>query len=95
MKLSELTIIKTNFPEADFWIVRRGSLKTCGEPTKTFNPEHIGIKVVRTDILLPDYLYYCMMHLHRSKVWEFRATGTLNLVNIKISDVRSIELEPR
>ena len=56
MKLSKLTITKTNLPEADFWIVRRGSLKTCGEPTRTFNPELIGIKVVRTDILLPDYL---------------------------------------
>ncbi|HEO9044210.1 TPA: hypothetical protein QIF36_002377 [Enterobacter kobei] len=95
MKLSELTIIKTHFPEADFWLVRRGSLKTCGRPTRVYSPEHIGIKVVRTDFLLSEYLFYCMMHLHQSGAWKVRATGSLRLVNIRVSDVRSIEMEPR
>lgn len=95
MKLSDLATIRTNFPDADFWLVRRGSLKTCGQPVRDFNPEHIGVKVVRTDLLLPDYLYYCMQHLHTSKIWEPMATGTLNLVNIGISDVRDIVLKPR
>jgi len=95
MKLSDLATIRTNFPDADFWLVRRGSLKTCGQPVRDFNPEHIGVKVVRTDLLLPDYLYYCMQHLHTSKVWEPMATGTLSLVNIGISDVRDIVLKPR
>jgi len=95
MKLSDLATIRTNFPDADFWLVRRGSLKTCGQPVRDFNPAHIGVKVVRTDLLLPDYLYYCMQHLHTSKVWEPMATGTLSLVNIGISDVRDIVLKPR
>lgn len=95
MKLSDVATIKTNFPDADFWLVRRGSLKTCGEPTRTFNPEHIGIKVVRTDILLADYLYYCLMNLHQNKVWEVRATGSLALVNIRVSDVKEIVLNRR
>lgn len=95
MRLGDVATIKTNFPDADFWLVRRGSLKSCGSPSREFNPEHIGIKVIRTDILLPDYLYYCMMWLHQSKVWEARATGSLSLVNITISDVRNIELSPR
>lgn len=95
MRLSDVATIKTHYPEADFWLVRRGSLKTCGQPSREYNPEHIGIKVTRTDILLPDYLYYCMMWLHQSKRWEALATGTLSLVNIKVSDVRTIELSPR
>lgn len=95
MKLSDLATIRTNFPEADFWLVRRGSLKTCGQPVREFNPEHIGVKVQRTDILLPDYLYYCLMHIHSSKMWEPLATGTLSLVNIRVSDVRDIVLKPR
>ena len=33
MRLSDVTTIKTHYPEADFWLVRRGSLKTCGQPT--------------------------------------------------------------
>ena len=95
MKLSDLATIRTNFPEADFWLVRRGSLKTCGQPVREFNPEHIGVKVERTDILFPNYLYYCMQHLHASKVWEPLATGSLSLVNIRVSDVRNIALKQR
>ena len=95
MKLSDLATIRTNFPEADFWLVRRGSLKTCGQPVREFNPEHIGVKVERTDLLLPDYLYYCMQHLHTSRVWDPLATGTLSLVNIRVSDVGNIALKQR
>lgn len=94
MKLSDVATIKTNFLDADFWIIRRGSLKTCGQPTRQFSPEHIGIKVERTDLLLPDYLFICMEYLHSVKVWEPLATGTLSLVNIRVSDVRSIVLKP-
>ena len=95
MRLSELATIKTNFQEAHFWLVRRGSASQCGKPSKVFNPEHIGIKVERTDILLPDYLYYVFMHIHNTKYWEPLATGTLSLVNIRVRDVRKIELTPR
>ncbi|WP_071603887.1 hypothetical protein [Dickeya sp. NCPPB 3274] len=95
MKLSDLVIVRTDFPDADFWLVRRGSLNTCGQPVRQFNPEHIGLKVFRTDILLPDYLYYCMEYIHSTKVWEQMATGTLSLVNIRVSDVKNIVLKPR
>ena len=95
MRLSELATIKTNFQEAHFWLVRRGSASQCGKPSKVFNPEHIGIKVERTDILLPDYLYYVFMHIHNTKYWEPLANGTLSLVNIRVRDVRKIELTPR
>lgn len=95
MKLSDVATIKTNFPDADFWIVRRGSLKTVGQAVQEFNPEHIGVRVDRTDILLPRYLYYCFEMLHSQSEWEALATGTLSLVNIRVSDIRSIELCPR
>ena len=94
MKLSDVATIKTHFQDADFWLVRRGSLKTVGQPVREYNPEHIGIKVLRTDILLPDYLYYVMVHIHNTKRWEQLANGTLSLVNIKVSDVRDIRLSP-
>lgn len=95
MKLSDVATIKTNFAEADFWIVRRGSLKKVGEPSYTFNPESIGIKVTRQDVVLSRYLYYCFLHLHQSGVWEPVATGSLSLVNIRVSDVANITLKPR
>jgi len=95
MRLSDVATIRTNDPEAHFWLVRRGSAERCGEPVRVFNPEHIGIRVTRTDILLPDYLYYVMMHIHQSGHWKRLARGTLNLVNIRVSDILTIELSPR
>lgn len=95
MKLSDVATIRTDFPEAHFWIVRRGSAERCGEPVRVFNPEHIGIRVNRTDLLLPDYLFYALLHMHQSGQWKAIATGTLSLVNIRVSDVRQIELSPR
>ncbi|QCR38931.1 hypothetical protein [Nissabacter sp. SGAir0207] len=95
MKLSDVATIRTDFPEADFWLVRRGSLKTVGSVSCEFNREHIGIKVMRTDIVLADYLRYCLMHLHERGRWEPLATGTLSLVNIRVSDVKAIGLNQR
>jgi len=95
MKLCDVATIKTNFQDADFFLIRRGAISQVGKPSREFNPEHIGIKVNRTDILLPDYLYLCFEHLHNIKAWEPRANGTLALVNIRVSDVRNIELSPR
>jgi hypothetical protein len=95
MKLSSLATIKTNFPDADFWIIRRGSEESVGKPVREFYKEHIGIKVVRTDILLPDYLYYAMLHIHQSGQWRHIATGSLKLVNIRVSDIQNIEMSPR
>lgn len=94
MKLSQLATIRTNFPEAHFWIVRRGSAERCGEPVRVFNPEHIGIRVEAIQILLPDYLFYALTAVHQGGHWKQIATGTLSLVNIRVSDVRNIELSP-
>jgi len=95
MKLSDVCTIQTNYPEAHFWIIRRGSAESVGKPVRVFYKEHIGIKVNRIDILLPDYLYYCFVSIHNTGYWKRLATGTLNLVHIRVSDVRTIELSPR
>jgi len=94
MKLCDICTIKTNYKEADFWLIRRGLASRCGQPTRQFNKEHIGIKVNQTNILLPDYLYYALLNVHYQGHWERIASGTLSLVNIRVSDVRSIELSP-
>jgi hypothetical protein len=91
MKLGDLTTIKTNFQNADFWIIRRGSINTVGKPTKEYNPEHIGIKV-NSDQVVPDYLYYWFMNFHNMGYWKEVATGTTNLVNIRAQDVKNIPL---
>jgi hypothetical protein len=89
-RLKDLCAVKTNFPDADFWLQRNGSESTVGTPTKTFSPDNIGIKVTATDVLDPKYLYYTMMHIHNTGYWKARATGTLRLVHIKASDVANM-----
>lgn len=91
MKLKDKATIKTNFPEADFWIIRKGSESDVGKPTKKFSEYHIGIKVTSDD-LLPDYLYYAMTYLHNEGYYKPLATGTTNLVNIQVKDVKNIQI---
>lgn len=92
MTLGDLCEFKTNFPEADFWLVKKGSETTVGKPVKEFNPEHIGVKVIQTDILTPQYLYYVFMSLQEGGKFMSMANGTLGLKNISIRDIKSISV---
>ena len=91
-RLKDLAKIATNMPDADFWLVRKGSDKTVGKPVKEFDPSRIGVKVVRTDVLDPNYLYYAMMNLHNQGHFARIANGTTNLVNITVNDIANIPL---
>lgn len=90
IKLSDLAEIKTKFENADFWITRRNTIDRVGMPTKTYNPENIGIKVIRTDILLPSYLYYVIQYLHSTGHFKSIAHGATNLVSISTNDVKNL-----
>lgn len=91
MILSDVCAIKVNFPEADFWIIRVGSAEKVGMPIKTFHCERIGIKVLKTDLLLPKYLFYVCLNLHQQRYFEiFCAQGTLQLVYIKLSHIKNL-----
>lgn len=95
MRLSDLCEIKTNFGDADFWLQRKGSVDTVGTPTKEFNTENIGIKVIRTDILVPDYLYYILVYYQSIGYFSNISNGTLNLKNIRTEDIKNIRLSQR
>lgn len=91
--LKRLAKVKTNFKDADFWLTRRGNKECCGCPSRKFNKEHIGIKVERTDILLPDYLYYAMQHLYNKGYWRQFECGTIALQHIKVKDVKEVTFQ--
>ena len=91
-RLKDIAKIATNMQDADFWLIRKGSDKTVGKPVKEFDPARIGIKVVRTDVLDPKYLYYVMMNLHNQGHFARTANGTTNLVNITVNDIANIPL---
>ena len=92
IRLKDIAKIATNMQDADFWLVRKGSDKTVGKPVKEFDPSRIGIKVVKTDVLDPNYLYYAMMNLHNQGHFARIANGTTNLVNITVADIANIPL---
>jgi hypothetical protein len=92
MRLKDLCDVKTNFPDADFWITRKGDVDSVGKPTKEFDPEKIGIKVVRTDLLLPDYLYYVFEFLVMNGSFTTMSSGTTKLKNITVDDVKNIRV---
>ncbi len=92
MRLKHLAVIRTDYEEADFWISRRGSIETIGQPSRVFSPYHIGVKVEQTKVLLPDYLYYMFLHWYQIGQWQPLAYGSLSLVHIRVDDVRDIEL---
>ena len=90
MRLKDLCTFSVNNPDADFWLIRKGSADVVGTPTKEFSPEHIGVKIDRTDILVPDYLYYVFQYLVMSGRIKALSHGTTNLQNISISDIGNI-----
>lgn len=91
-RLKDLCQVATDFEDAHFWLIRKGDIKTVGTPTKKYSEYHIGIGVVRTDIIDPDYLYYAMMHLHSTGYWQNKGKGVLQLTHITIQDVKDVTL---
>lgn len=90
-KLGDLVKVSVNDPNADFWVVRRGTKESVGKPTEEFNPENYGITVT-SDQLLPKYLFYAFMNLHNQGYFIPLAKGTLRLVNIRADDIRNIRI---
>lgn len=91
-KLGNLISIKIGDKNADFWIVRRGDINKVGTPTKTYNSQAYGIKVTDRTQILPDYLYYYFMYIQQTGYWKNMAHGTTKLVNIKLNDIKNIEV---
>ena len=92
LRLKYVCEIKTNFPEADFWLIRKGDEETVGKPVKKFVPQHIGIKVIKTDILDSKYLYYVFEYLYSSKELIKYTKGVLNLKHIIIDDIKNLKI---
>lgn len=90
LRLADICEVKTKFPDADFWIVRKGTKDAVGKPTREFSPEAIGVKVKATEVIDPGYLYYWFQYLHHQGIFARIAHGTTRLQNIQTSDIRNI-----
>jgi hypothetical protein len=63
-----------------------------GEVLTEYNPDAIGIKINRTDVLNPSYAKYMFMHLHQQGQWKQRAIGSTQLAHIRAEDVANISV---
>lgn len=98
-ELSQLASISENIDEPDFYIRRKGSVKTLGDVSKqrpegSHKSSWLGIKLNEIGIRFidPDFLYYIMMTEKSKGTWAEIAKGTLNLVHITKSDIESFKL---
>jgi hypothetical protein len=91
MRLKDLCEVKVGMQDADFWITRKGSKNIVGTPVREFDNEKIGVKVLRTDVLNSDYLFYAMSFIHQSGVYQPK--GSLELKHITVDDVKNIVLQ--
>ena len=84
--------VKTNFPDADFWLIRVHDIETVGKPTKEFKPQYIGIKILATDKFDPQFMYYWFKNLHTNvRYWyQMGIPGTTNRSHIRIKDVKQL-----
>jgi choline kinase len=90
MTLGDLVDFKTNSEDADFWLIRKGSENTVGKPTKEYSPEHIGVTIKDDSVINPQYLFYYFTMLQSKGIFKMLSKGTTRLMNIRISDVKSI-----
>jgi len=94
MKLGHLIELRTRQEDADFWITRRGSIKTVGKPSKEYNPESYGVKIKDSakEVMIPNYLFYIIQHIYTQGYFKQVAVGSTNLVNIKASDILNLPI---
>lgn len=71
--LGDLCTFATNLDDADFWLIAHGP--EVGKPLESRASGAIGVKVTRTDVLLPRYLYYVLLHQYQQGA--FRSAGKL------------------
>jgi len=75
VSIKDLIEVKKDFPGADFWVQRTG--QRAGYPSKLYSPKDFGVKILRTDILDPGYLYYWYMNLFNQGFFRSSVHGAV------------------
>ncbi|MEG5063138.1 hypothetical protein QUB33_05890 [Microcoleus sp. B3-A4] len=81
-------IVKTNYPDADFWLINKGSKEKLGEPVKEFQPYLTGIKCPA--LILPAYGFYMCLYLHQKGIWQAHSHGVINLKHLRIKYIKQV-----
>lgn len=81
-------IVRNNYPEADFWLINKGSEKSLGKPTREFKPYLTGIKC--PTLVLPDYGFLVAVCLHNQGFWCQYAMGCIDLKHLRLSTIKNV-----
>lgn len=95
-KFGDIADVKIGMDDADFWIIRRGSINRVGEPVREYSPEAYGIRIKEEylDRVLPQYMFYAMTYVWQQGYYRNLATGSTGIVNIRSRDIESIPISP-
>lgn len=94
VRLKEFAEVKTNFPDADFWLIRKNTEDKVGKQTNDYNPEHVGVKILYPLLFDKKFVQYKLEYLWMSGYWKSRSKGSLRLQNITVSDVQNMVVFP-
>lgn len=73
--------------DADFWLIAVNTKEKVGTPVEEYSKNHIGVKVLNTEKILPKYMYYHMMNLHNQGYWKQIVRGSVQQF-ISVQDVK-------
>lgn len=85
----QLFQIKNNFANADFWLINKSSINKIGEPIKEYRSYLTGIKC-NENLIIPCYGFYMCLHLYQTGIWRGYGRSCINLVHLRIKDIRNI-----
>jgi len=107
LKLSDVAIVKLDFPDADFWLQTRGSKTSVGTVRREYGrneygkeaiygtKKDIGIKVKPEflDRIDPTYLSYVFDYYHQRRLWETLSNSGTIMWNMRIQTVKRLPIE--
>jgi hypothetical protein len=92
-KIREFFSVKQGLKNADFYLQRKGSESSLGAIRKGFESEDIGVKVIDRQKIVPDFAKYAFMNLKNQGFFRNLSKGSLNLKNIRVSDIAESSVE--
>ncbi len=92
MTIGDICKFKTNFEEADFWLIRKGTESIVGKPVKQFDNEYIGVQVIDNSIIDPTFLFYYFQYMHQKGLFAALSNGVLQVKHISISDIKKMPI---
>tara|TARA_R110002020_G_scaffold10828_5_gene41217 strand:- start:9244 stop:10251 length:1008 start_codon:yes stop_codon:yes gene_type:complete len=88
LKKSKNFKVGKGMEDADFWLISVNTKEKVGTPVEEYNKNHIGVKVLNTEKILPKYMYYHMMNLHSQGYWKQIVRGSVQQF-ISVQDVKN------